>query len=64
MGIGQIRLSKCFEYSTPLSIVNLLTEEFAIKRDVCVSYLNFKLPLYWTKEDDAKKGIFSIIDYR
>ena len=59
MGIGSIGnksntfTSKSVEYSTPLSIVNPLIKEFNLKRDVCASHQNFKIPLFWTKDDDA-----------
>lgn len=45
--------SKSIEYSTPLSIVQPLIDEFGITKDVCASKANHKLPDYWTKEDDS-----------
>lgn len=53
MGIGQIGTSKSIEYSTPNAIIEPLIKEFSIERDVCASITNHKLPLYWTKDDDA-----------
>lgn len=59
MGLGLIGnkrggfTSNSIEYSTPISIVNPLIEEFELTTDVCASALNFKLPKYFTKEDDA-----------
>ena len=53
MGTEVIGESKSIEYSTPLKIVEPLIKEFNITRDVCASSENYKLPDYWTKEDDA-----------
>mgnify|MGYP003659641828 CR=1 FL=1 len=53
IGRGVVGVSKSIEYSTPLSIVNPLIEEFSLTRDVCASKENHKLFDYWTIEDDA-----------
>jgi len=45
--------SKSIEYSTPISIVLPLIKEFNITKDVCASETNYKLPDYWSKEDNA-----------
>lgn len=41
------------EYSTPVAIVAPLIDEFDLTKDVCASKENYKLPDYWTKEDNA-----------
>ena len=53
IGGGIVGKSKSIEYSTPLAIVNPLIKEFDLVKDVCASNDNYKLPDYWTKEDDA-----------
>ena len=53
MGTELVGKSKSIEYSTPLNLVNPLIKEFDLKVDVCASKKNFKLPIYWTKEDNA-----------
>jgi phage N-6-adenine-methyltransferase len=53
MGTKVVGESLSIEYSTPKKIVEPLIKEFSISKDVCASVLNFKLPEYWTKEDNA-----------
>lgn len=45
--------SNSIDYSTPLKIVEPLIKEFSLTKDVCADENNYKLPDYWTKEDDA-----------
>ena len=52
--IGRIiGISKSIEYSTPRTLIDPLIKEFDIQTDVCASRLNYKLPKYFTKEDNA-----------
>ena len=52
--IGQIiGISKSVEYSTPLALVQPLIEEFNLELDVCASVFNYKLPKYYTVDDNA-----------
>ena len=53
MGTKVVGESNSIEYSTPLKIVEPLIKEFGLVKDVCASSLNYKLPDYWTKEDNA-----------
>lgn len=53
MGTEQIGTSLSHEYSTPLSLVSELIEEFDLHIDVAASAQNAKLPHYWTIKDDA-----------
>tara|TARA_R110000824_G_scaffold300375_1_gene488399 strand:- start:163 stop:657 length:495 start_codon:yes stop_codon:yes gene_type:complete len=55
MGQERIGKSNSIEYSTPIEIVKPLIDEFGLTKDVCASSENYKLPNYWTKEDDALK---------
>lgn len=55
MGIGKINnfKSETIEYSTPVSLFHPLAIEFNLKRDVCATKDNTKLPMYWEIKDDA-----------
>lgn len=57
MGIGKNNNfnSDKVEYSTPISLFNLLAQEFDFEIDVCASKENAKVNTYWTIEDDALK---------
>ena len=48
-----IGISKSIEYSTPLAIIQPLIEEFDLQLDVCASAVNYKLPKYFTINDNA-----------
>ena len=57
MGVGKSNefKSDSIEYSTPGRLVVPLIKEFDLTRDICASKDNFKLPNYWTIDDDAFK---------
>ncbi len=51
--------SKSDDWETPQALFDALCREFNLKRDVCASSENKKLPAYWSALDDGLKQDWS-----